>query len=154
MFASIVVGTDGSDRDLEVVRAAVRCATLSGGTVHIAHGFRPITSVAAGLADGAPGAASVDFEALDEAVEAENRHAIGAATAVAADAGVATTEHSVAGDAADVLVELAEQVSADLIVIGNHGLHSRKRFLQGSVANRVVHHARCSVLVVDVEDHA
>ena len=64
---------------------------------------------------------------------------------------MATTEHSVAGDAADVLLELADQVQADLVVIGNHGLHSRKRFLQGSVANRVVHHARCSVLVVDVE---
>ena len=57
------------------------------------------------------------------------------------------------GEAADVLMELARELKADLIVVGNHGMHTKKRFFQGSVANRVVHHATCSVLVVDVETH-
>jgi nucleotide-binding universal stress UspA family protein len=151
MYQSIVVGTDGSEKDLTVVRRAVELAGRLGATVHIAHGFKPVTSIAAGIADSAPGASTVDFEALDEAIDAENRHVMGDAAAVAQAAGVTVTTHAMAGEPAEVLCDLAREVAGDLIVIGNHGLHSRKRFLQGSVANRVVHHAPCSVLVVDVE---
>jgi nucleotide-binding universal stress UspA family protein len=49
------------------------------------------------------------------------------------------------GDPAEVLVRLADECSADLLVIGNKGL---KRRLLGSVPNTVTHEAGCSVLVV------
>lgn len=153
MYQSIVVGTDGSEKDLAVVRRAVELAATLGSTLHIAHGFKPVTSIAAGIADSAPGAASVDFEALDEAIEAENQHVIGDAAAIAEAAGVTVTTHATPGEPADVLCDLAKEVSGDLIVVGNHGMHSRKRFFQGSVANRVAHHAPCCVLIVDVESH-
>jgi nucleotide-binding universal stress UspA family protein len=153
MYKSIVVGTNGTDKDLAVVGHAAALAKISGATIHIAHGFKPVTSIAAGIADSAPGAASIDFDALDEAIEAENETAIASARAVAAEAGVSAIEHSLGGEPADVLMELARDLNADLIVVGNHGMHTKKRFFQGSVANRVVHHATCSVLVVDVETH-
>ena len=153
MYQSIVVGTDGSEKDLAVVRRAVELAATLGSTLHIAHGFKPVTSIAAGIADSAPGASSVDFEALDEAIEAENQHVIGDAAAIAAAAGVAVTTHATPGEPADVLCELAGEVGGELIVVGNHGMHSRKRFFHGSVANRVAHHAPCCVLIVDVESH-
>jgi nucleotide-binding universal stress UspA family protein len=49
------------------------------------------------------------------------------------------------GDAADVLVRLARECEADLLVIGNRGMDRR---LLGSVPNSVTHRAPCSVLVV------
>ena len=45
------------------------------------------------------------------------------------------------------IVEMAEQINADLIVIGSHGYNRWERLLLGSVSNSVVHHAHCSVLV-------
>jgi nucleotide-binding universal stress UspA family protein len=52
------------------------------------------------------------------------------------------------GNPADQIVKFAEENAIDLIVIGSEGLSGIKRFLLGSVANRVVAHAHCSVLVI------
>jgi nucleotide-binding universal stress UspA family protein len=49
------------------------------------------------------------------------------------------------GDPADVLVRLAEQCGADILVVGNKGMQRR---VLGSVPNTVAHKAPCSVLVV------
>ena len=49
------------------------------------------------------------------------------------------------GNPADVLVRLAAECDADLLVIGNKGMHRR---VLGSVPNTVTHNAGCSVLVV------
>lgn len=46
------------------------------------------------------------------------------------------------------IVETAEEMKADLIVIGSHGYNRWERLLLGSVSDSVVHHAHCSVLVV------
>ncbi len=45
------------------------------------------------------------------------------------------------------IVEIAEKIEADLIVLGSHGYNAWERLLLGSVSNSVVHHAPCSVLV-------
>ncbi len=52
------------------------------------------------------------------------------------------------GDAADAIIDVAEEQRSDLIVVGNRGMTGAKRFLLGSVPNRVSHHAPCSVLIV------
>jgi nucleotide-binding universal stress UspA family protein len=52
------------------------------------------------------------------------------------------------GDPAEAIVRLADQVGADLIVVGNKGMKGVRRVL-GSVPNSVAHHANCSVLIVD-----
>lgn len=46
------------------------------------------------------------------------------------------------------IVETAEQMKADIIVVGSHGYNSWERLLLGSVSDSVVHHSPCSVLVV------
>jgi nucleotide-binding universal stress UspA family protein len=45
------------------------------------------------------------------------------------------------------IVETAEEIGADLIVIGSHGYNRWERLLLGSISNSVVHHAHCSVLI-------
>ncbi|HEX4902078.1 MAG TPA: universal stress protein [Acidimicrobiales bacterium] len=52
------------------------------------------------------------------------------------------------GDPAHELLEAAETFGADLIVVGSVGLTGSARFLLGSVASTVLHHAPCDVLVV------
>ncbi len=51
------------------------------------------------------------------------------------------------GDPADALLDVAEDVNADLIVVGNKGMTGAKRFLLGSVPNKVSHHAPCGVYI-------
>jgi len=52
------------------------------------------------------------------------------------------------GDAAEAIVDEAQQEGAELIVLGTRGLNAAKRWLMGSVSTRVVQHAPCNVLVV------
>lgn len=46
------------------------------------------------------------------------------------------------------IVETAEEIKADLIIVGSHGYNRWERLLLGSVSDSVIHHAPCSVLVV------
>src|SRR5436190_14198443 len=61
---------------------------------------------------------------------------------------VAVTSDVLYGTAESRIIETAEEMHADLIVIGSHGYKAWERMLLGSVSNSVVHHAPCSVLVV------
>jgi nucleotide-binding universal stress UspA family protein len=62
---------------------------------------------------------------------------------------VKVEQHTVAGDPSDVLVSVVQLVDADLLVVGNRGMTGMKRFVLGSVPNKISHHAPCSVLIVD-----
>jgi ubiquinone biosynthesis protein len=57
-------------------------------------------------------------------------------------------------DPAMAIVRAAEDVGADLLVVGNVGMAGRREFLLGNVPNRVSHNARCSVLIVNTADAA
>ena len=50
------------------------------------------------------------------------------------------------------VAEFAEKTGADLIVLPSHGYHGVKRFVLGSVAERIIRHATCSVLVLRRSD--
>jgi nucleotide-binding universal stress UspA family protein len=56
--------------------------------------------------------------------------------------------HAKAGSPADAICEVATDVQADLIVVGNKGMSGARRIL-GSVPNSVAHQAPCSVLIAD-----
>ena len=55
---------------------------------------------------------------------------------------------TLAGAAAQTIVEESERLKADLIVTGSHGYGLLKRALLGSVSHRIAAHAQCSVLIV------
>lgn len=52
------------------------------------------------------------------------------------------------GPPREIIVDEADKWGADLIVMGSRGLGAWSRVLLGSVSNAVVHHAKCSVLIV------
>jgi nucleotide-binding universal stress UspA family protein len=139
---SIVVGTDGSDSAKRAVHEAVRLAKALGGEIHLVSAYEPLRGA---RVTGAPtGAAAVWKPLPDSGVEATLSEA--AASVRFADIPVST--HAVEKDPADALVDIADEVGASLIVVGNKGMHGAKRFVLGNVPNKVSHRARCNVLIV------
>lgn len=63
-------------------------------------------------------------------------------------AGVKTEYTQLSGIPGQVICELADEWSADLIVVGSRGLKGLNEMLVGSVSNYVTHHASCSVLIL------
>lgn len=61
---------------------------------------------------------------------------------------VTVTSDVLFGSPESRIVETAEDIGADLIVVGSHGYSRWERLLLGSVSQSVVHHAPCSVMVV------
>jgi nucleotide-binding universal stress UspA family protein len=144
VFASIVVGTDGSDTAGEAVRQAVELARTVGARLHVVTAYEPIP---AGRVRSAARHAPVAAEwALGEREDVDAT--LDAAAAVARNAGVPVEVYARQGDPADAVLDVAEEQHADLIVVGNKGMTGAKRFLLGSVPNRVSHHAPCSVLII------
>ncbi len=70
------------------------------------------------------------------------------AAAIAVEAGVAVAVYARQGDAADAILDVAEERGADLVIIGNKGMTGAKRFLLGSVPNKVSHYAPCAVMII------
>ncbi len=132
MFEKILVGTDGSDSATRAVARAVAIAKQNGAELVVVHAHGD-PNVGYALA----GETSPSIERATEIVRDTE-------TKRAADIAVRTIVRE--GDAASVLLDVAEEEKAGLIVVGNKGMSGTRRFLQGSVPNPVSHHARCDVL--------
>jgi len=148
MFTTIVVGTDGSETATAAVGKAIELAALHSATLHVVNAARlvSISHVASAAAAGAP---TFDIENVNRGIEAEGKAICDHAVEQAKQAGVKCEPHVVSGEASDALISVAETVDADLIVVGNRGMSGARRFVLGSVPNKVAHHAPCSILIVD-----
>ncbi len=144
MFATIVVGTDGSETASEAVRQAVALARSVGAKVEVVSAYEPVSAqrlreevaqVPPDLQWRLEPRAGVDAT-LAEAAE------------LAAEAGVEVETYSRQGDPADAILDVAVETGADLVVVGNKGMTGARRFLLGSVPNKISHHAPCSVLII------
>src|SRR5580698_1590763 len=144
MFKSIVIGTDGSDTANQAVRQAVDLAKAVGATLELVSAYEPVP--AQRLSEERRDApedlqwAISPREDVDATLES--------AAAIARDLGVTVDVFARQGDPADAILDVAEEREADLIVVGNKGMTGAKRFLLGSVPNKVSHHAPCSVLII------
>lgn len=69
-------------------------------------------------------------------------------TEEATASGVRTEFTQLTGNPGRMICELANNWSADLILVGSRGLKGLKEMFLGSVSNYVTHHAPCSVLIV------
>jgi nucleotide-binding universal stress UspA family protein len=145
VFGSILVGTDGSDTAGTAVRYAIDLARELGARLQIVSAYEPVS----------------EQRLRNERVEVPkdlqwviNPHEevlamLEDAAEDARSAGLTQVEtFARQGDAADAILDVAEEQRADLIVVGNKGMTGAKRFLLGSVPNKVSHHAPCSVLIV------
>ena len=144
MFGSIVVGTDGSDTARQAVREAVELARSVGATVNIVSAYEPVSSQRL-REESRDAPKDLQWQVSPrEDVDATLREAV----EELGEAGVKVETYAREGDPADAILDVAEERKADLIVVGNKGMTGAKRFLLGSVPNKVSHHAPCSVLIV------
>jgi nucleotide-binding universal stress UspA family protein len=146
MYQQIVVGTDGSTGANVAVDAAIELARLTGARLHVVHAHRVATAAATGAELAAP---PVDIMEVNEAIHSEGQRICDHAIARADRAGVQAEAHCAGGHAGEELLRVASAVSADLVVVGNRGMSGMRRFVLGSVPNKVAHHCPTSVLIVD-----
>jgi nucleotide-binding universal stress UspA family protein len=138
MFNVVVVGADGSATARRAVEAATEFVVLSGGQLHIVSAFDPKSKPDSHLPD--------EFRHLTS--EGHVEAVLQELSFISTKRGVTATLHAVAGDPADAIIDKAVQLEADLVVVGNQGMHGVRRVL-GSVPNSVAHGAPCSVAIID-----
>jgi nucleotide-binding universal stress UspA family protein len=143
MTDQIVVGTDGSETAGVALRHAADLARSTGAKLHVVSAFQPVSGVRAKGADTTSESGEWQVDP-----EVEVRSIIAAALGVVRGAGVECETHAREGDPAAAILDVSEQCGADMIVIGNKGMTGARRFLLGSVPDKVSHHASCSVLIV------
>jgi nucleotide-binding universal stress UspA family protein len=144
MYDSIVVGTDGSDTAKEAVRQASELAKTVGAKLHLVSAYEPVPEgrlrqerqqVPDDLQWMVNPKEDVEGTLKDAAAEIEEK-------------GVEVATYAREGDPADAILDVAEEEKADLIVVGNKGMSGARRFLLGSVPNKVSHHAPSSVMII------
>ena len=141
MIQTITVGTDGSDTASKAVDFALDVAEKFGAKVVVASSYRPVGEdrIRQEQRDAPQDIQwsinpTEDVDAALRAVEQEAR-----------SRGLEVTSEARQGEPADVLCDIAEEHGADLLVVGNKGMHRR---VLGSVPNSVSHKAPCSVVIV------
>jgi nucleotide-binding universal stress UspA family protein len=144
MYARIVIGTDGSETAKEAVRQAIDLARQVGASLYVVSAYEPVPQsrlreerqqVPDDLAHTVSPREDVDATLTETEKEIKA-------------SGVDVSTFARQGDPADAILDVAEEENADLIVVGNKGMTGAKRFLLGSVPNKVSHHAPCSVMIV------
>ena len=137
----IVVAVDFSEYADRALDTAVEFAKQFSGELHLVHALDmriPQMSqydfaFPAAFIEEAERAAASKLDVLVQKVAAE---------------GVTATPHLSGVPAASAIVDLAEELGADLIIMGTRGHTGLKHVLLGSVAERTLRHAPCSVLAV------
>jgi nucleotide-binding universal stress UspA family protein len=141
MIATVAVGTDGSGTAAKAVVAAIDLAERYGARIVFISAYSPVDE------------ARLRHEKRDapeeiqwtinpeEDVEATLRDC----EEMAEERGMKWASEAAQGEPADVLVGLADKHEADVLVIGNRGMHRR---VLGSVPNSVTHKANCTVFLV------
>jgi nucleotide-binding universal stress UspA family protein len=143
MYQKIVVGTDCSSTADRAVRKAADIAKLTGAKLYIVSAF---SDSAATLAATAGGGSLIASDWPDVAIHDQTARVEAYADRLRVE-GIDTVARVEKGTAAAMLVSVADQVQADLLVVGDRGLKG-VRGLLGSVPNRVTHRAQMDVLVV------
>jgi len=143
VFSSIVVGMDGSETAREAVTQATALARSVGARIELVSAYEPVSDARLRESIAVP----QDLHWIINPREDVEAALEDAAAAIRA-AGVEVEVFARQGDPADAILDVAEERGSDLIVVGNKGMTGAKRFLLGSVPNKVSHHAPCSVLII------
>jgi nucleotide-binding universal stress UspA family protein len=144
MFDRIVVGTDGSETATEAVKTAVELAKISKAKLEIVSAYEPVPQ--ARLREEGEGISGDVAHTVNPREDVQL--VLDKAAAEAKNAKVEVVTHPREGDPADAILDVAEENNADLVLVGNKGMTGARRFLLGSVPNKISHHAPCDVWIV------
>ena len=142
MIKRIFHPSDFSSASRAAFAKAIELARQNRAELIVAHVLAPVIPVADGYVSARA------YEEMEEASRKYGQKHLDALVAKAKAAGVKARGLLLEGVVSDRIVKAARGQHADLIVIGTHGRTGIARFVLGSVASRVVSHARCPVLTV------
>ena len=145
MFASIVVGTDGSPTASAAVQRACELAAAHASHLHIVSAYpssaAPMVAMGRDPASLTPDESDADVcAAVERMLEAVRQQLEGS--------GAKITTHAVGYDPVTAILDVARAQHADLLVVGNLGMRGPQRKL-GSVPDVLAHLATCDVLIVN-----
>jgi nucleotide-binding universal stress UspA family protein len=142
----ILLATDGSEAAELAALRAVDLADATDSELHVVHvGVVPI------FLKSYPGTLGYDRKLYEQIEEVSRELLRKQSWRVKAAGGTVAGTHLRMGKVDLEIVALAEELQADLIVMGSRGLGGVRRALMGSVSDSVVRHAHCPVLVVRPE---
>jgi nucleotide-binding universal stress UspA family protein len=128
MYGRIVVGVAKTDSAKRAVDVAIDLAQRYEADLHLVMAFDR-------------GGTSLDSPA--------RKQAEAFLASIEAATPVPVQLHAIPGDPADTVLMVADEVGADLVVVGNRGMQGAARRVLGSVPNSIAHGAGCSVLIAD-----
>ncbi len=129
MYERIVVGVSQTETARRAVDHAAALAEMVGAELHLVLSFDPY------------------WDRIEPTTLPATAKAKAYLEELAAELPVEAVAHPVPGDPDEGILRTAEELDADLIVVGNKGMRGAGRVL-GSVPNSIAHHAHCSVLIV------
>lgn len=136
-FRKILVAVDGSPQAQVVFEQALELAKKESASLMLFHGIEI--------------AAKLTYLTELEVKTQEAQGLLQIYQQKAKDQGISTEVNYRPGEPGQCICNLAQNWKADLIVIGRRGYKGLTEVLLGSISNHVVHHAPCSVLVVQGE---
>ena len=144
--ARILLATDGSEQAELAALMAVELADATPSELHVVH-----VGVVPSFLKSYPGTLGYERRLYEQIEEMSRELLRKQSLQVKAAGGTVAGTHLRMGEVALEIVALAEELQADLIVMGSRGLGGVRRALMGSVSDSVVRHAHCPVLVVRPE---
>jgi nucleotide-binding universal stress UspA family protein len=136
LFDRIVLAIDGSAKSEKTIPVAIDLAQRYGARITVVHVREYERYEGSDIDMGPPIPADDLVEGVVELVRNAGLEAVGEVRRVSS------------GRTPEQIVDVAEQSNADLIVMGTRGMTEWKSLLLGGVANKVVQHAGCPVLLV------
>jgi nucleotide-binding universal stress UspA family protein len=133
----ILLATDGSEDAALATKAAIDLSNQSGAELHVVHVGRSSLRLS-----------PTEYQAAAREKIGELAKAVEEAGGDVTETHLRIDDSQTAGNEAEHITGLAEELGADLIVIGSRGLSGMKRLVMGSVSESVVRHAHCPVLVM------
>jgi nucleotide-binding universal stress UspA family protein len=140
MARVIVVGTDGSAIADRALDEAIAIAQRDQAALHVVTAFPDSGMLREQITSGAT-TVSVNVTEVADMV-------LSRAASRAAESGIQVETHSEQADPAEAIIDVADRVNADLIVVGSRGLSGVQRFVMGSVSTKVSQHAHANVMIV------
>jgi nucleotide-binding universal stress UspA family protein len=144
MFTNILVAVDGSIHAAKALDYAIELAEKYEAKISIVHVVPSLNAFSEKKDDKRDEhleAARTGFEEAGKTVLLEGEKIVKLA-------GIAVNPILKHGSAADKIIEVAEELHSDLIVIGDRGLGSVTRFPFGSIVFKVSQYAKCPVLII------
>jgi universal stress protein A len=138
-YKHILVATDFSEGSRFVLNRALELAKPMGAKVSLLHIVEPLP----GYGYAFLGTAEIEVELLEKSKE--HLKAFGREFSISE-----SDQHVEIGPTKVEIVRMADELGADLIVVGSHGRHGLMNLL-GSTANAVIHEANCDVLTVRMQ---